>query len=143
MSDVVSKIKDNFNGEIMLDEPMSGHTSLKIGGPVEVGSGFILYTADYQANSQLEVSSTVCLSSDPQILRDIAENKGPNHYMFMLGYAGWGPGQLENELTDNGWLTLPAEDEVIFNTPDSEKWRIAAQKFGIDITTFGDVVGSA
>jgi putative transcriptional regulator len=63
--------------------------------------------------------------------------------MFMLGYAGWGPGQLESELTDNGWLTLPAEDEVIFNTPDSEKWRIAAQKFGIDIATFGDVVGSA
>jgi putative transcriptional regulator len=46
-------------------------------------------------------------------------------------------------LTDNGWLSLPAEDEVIFNTPDSEKWRVAAQKFGIDITTFGDVVGSA
>jgi putative transcriptional regulator len=114
-----------------------------IGGPVEVGSGFILYSADYQAKSQLEVSSTICLSSDPQILRDIAENKGPNHYMFMLGYAGWGPGQLENELTDNGWLALPAEDEVIFNTPDSEKWRIAAQKFGIDIATFGDVVGSA
>ena len=114
-----------------------------IGGPVEVGSGFILYSADYQATSQLEVSSTVCLSSDPQILRDIAENKGPNHYMFMLGYAGWGPGQLENELTDNGWLTLPAEDKVIFDAPDAEKWKIAAQKYGIDITTFGDVVGSA
>ena len=114
-----------------------------IGGPVEVGSGFILYSADYQAKSQLEVSSTICLSSDPQILRDIAEKKGPNHYMFMLGYAGWGPGQLENELTDNGWLTLPAEDKVIFDTPDADKWKIAAQKYGIDITTFGDVVGSA
>ncbi len=114
-----------------------------IGGPVEMGSGFILYSADYQAESQLEVSSTICLSSDPQILRDIAENKGPNHYMFLLGYAGWGPGQLENELTDNGWLTLPAEDKVIFNTPDSEKWKTAAQKYGIDISTFGDVVGSA
>jgi len=114
-----------------------------IGGPVEVGSGFILYSADYQAESQLEVSSTVCLSSNPEILRDIAENRGPKHYMFLFGYAGWGPGQLENELTDNGWLTLPAADNIIFNTPDSEKWRIAAQKYGIDITTFGDVVGSA
>jgi putative transcriptional regulator len=60
-----------------------------IGGPVEVGSGFILYSADYQSPNQLEVSSTVCLSSDPQILRDIAESKCPKIYMFMLGYAGW------------------------------------------------------
>jgi putative transcriptional regulator len=114
-----------------------------IGGPVEVGSGFILYTADYQARSQLEVSTTICLSSDPQILKDISLNKGPSSYLFLLGYAGWGPGQLENELTDNGWLMLPAEDEVIFNTPDAMKWRLAAQKYGIDITTYNDVVGSA
>jgi putative transcriptional regulator len=114
-----------------------------LGGPVEMGSGFILYTADYNATSQMQVSATVCLSSDPVILQDIALNTGPSRYLFLLGYAGWGPGQLENELTDNGWLTLPAEDEVIFNTPDSLKWKVAAQKYGIDITTFGDVVGSA
>ncbi len=114
-----------------------------LGGPVEMGSGFILYTADYQARSQLQVSATVCLSSDPAILQDIAQNAGPDKYLFLLGYAGWGPGQLENELTDNGWLTLPAEDKVIFNTPDAMKWKVAAQKFGIDITTYGDVVGSA
>lgn len=114
-----------------------------VGGPVEMGSGFILYTADYQAESQLQVSATVCLSSDPKILQDIALNKGPSSYLFLLGYAGWGPGQLENELTDNGWLTLPGEDDVIFHTPDSQKWKVAAQRFGIDITTYGDIVGSA
>jgi len=114
-----------------------------LGGPVEMGSGFILYTADYQVENQLQVSTTVCLSSDPQILRDIALHSGPNNYLFLLGYAGWGPGQLENELTDNGWLMLPAEDSIIFNMEDSMKWKVAAQKFGIDITTFGDVVGSA
>lgn len=114
-----------------------------LGGPVEMGSGFILYTADYHAENQLQVSETVCLSSDPVILQDIALNTGPSKYLFLLGYAGWGPGQLENELTDNGWLILPAEDDVIFNTPDSMKWKIAAQKYGIDIATYGDVVGSA
>ena len=108
-----------------------------------MGSGFILYTADYHGQSQLQVSATVCLSSDPKILQDIACNVGPSRYLFLLGYAGWGPGQLENELTDNGWLILPAEDGVMFNTPDSMKWKVAAQKFGIDITTYGDVVGSA
>jgi len=114
-----------------------------VGGPVEMGSGFILYTADYQAESQLQVSPTIYLSSDPKILQDIALNKGPSSYLFLLGYAGWGPGQLENELTDNGWLTLPGEDNVIFHTPDSQKWKVAAQRFGIDITTYGDIVGSA
>lgn len=114
-----------------------------IGGPVEMESGFILYTADYHAKNQMEVSSTVCLSSDPQILQDIVLYNGPEKYLFLLGYAGWGPGQLESELTDNGWLILPAEDTIIFETPDPMKWKVAAQKFGIDISTFGDVVGNA
>ena len=114
-----------------------------LGGPVEMGSGFILYTCDYQTVSQMQVSETVYLSSDPTVLQDIAAGRGPGRYLFLLGYAGWGPGQLENELTDNGWLTLPAEDDVIFNTPDPMKWKVAAQKYGIDIATFGDVVGSA
>ena len=114
-----------------------------LGGPVEMEAGFILYTADYHAENQLQVSTTVCLSSEPQILRDIALKNGPDNYLFLLGYAGWGAGQLENELTDNGWLVLPAEDDIIFNTSDSMKWKVAAQKFGIDISTYGDVVGNA
>ena len=95
------------------------------------------------AENQLQVSETVRLSSDPEILQNIVLHSGPSRYLFLLGYAGWGPGQLEYELTDNGWLTLPAEDDIIFNTPDQMKWKVAAQKFGIDITTYGDVVGSA
>ncbi|MFC1837625.1 YqgE/AlgH family protein [Thermodesulfobacteriota bacterium] len=114
-----------------------------LGGPVEMESGFILYTSDYHADNHMQVSPSVCLSSDHKILQDIAHRNGPENYLFLLGYAGWGPGQLENELTDNGWLTLPAEDDIIFNTPDPIKWKVAAQKYGIDITTFGDVVGSA
>jgi len=114
-----------------------------LGGPVDMEAGFILYTADYHVENQLQVSTTVCLSSEPQILQDIALQNGPDHYLFLLGYAGWGAGQLENELTDNGWLVLPAEDDIIFNTADSMKWKVAAQKFGIDISTYGDVVGNA
>jgi putative transcriptional regulator len=114
-----------------------------LGGPVEMESGFILYTSDYQAENHMQVTQSVCLSSDTQILQDIARGNGPRNYLFLLGYAGWAPGQLENELTDNGWLTLPAEDNIIFNIPDDMKWKVAAQKYGIDITTFGDVVGSA
>lgn len=114
-----------------------------MGGPVEVETAFFLYVADYQAPDQIRVTGSVSLSSDPQIMRDIAAGTGPSQYLFLLGYAGWAPGQLENELTDNGWLTLPAEDAVLFETPDELKWKRAAERFGINIATFGEVMGTA
>ena len=114
-----------------------------LGGPVELNTAFFLYASDYVANTQITVSDTVSLSSDPQVLRDVAMGEGPQSYIFALGYAGWGPGQLEYELTENGWLTLPANDQVLFQTPDDAKWKQAAQLYGIDITTFEDIVGTA
>ncbi|MGV1099044.1 YqgE/AlgH family protein [Thiovibrio sp. JS02] len=123
--------------------PEKNIPSLYVGGPVEVSNAFFLYSADYRTEHFLKASETVCLTSDPRILHDLAEGKGPKHLLVALGYSGWGPGQLEEELTVDGWLTLPAEDEIIFKTPDRLKWRKAAQRYGIDIDLFGDVVGSA
>jgi putative transcriptional regulator len=114
-----------------------------LGGPVELNAAFFLFASDYVAINQLAVSDTISLSSDPQILRDVAMGKGPHSYIFALGYAGWGPGQLEYELTENGWLTLPADDQVLFQTPDDVKWKQGAQLYGIDITTFENIVGTA
>ena len=114
-----------------------------IGGPVELESAFILYQSDYRAEYQLEISPTISLSRETKILEDIAHEAGPEKYLFILGYAGWGPGQLEAELLDDGWLTVPAYDHVIFDVPDEEKWRTAAMHFGIDISTYGDVIGYA
>ena len=114
-----------------------------LGGPVETNTAYILYSAEYQAPSYLEVSPTTRLTRDPVVLEDIAKGCGPSKYLFLLGYAGWAPGQLENELRMNGWLTLPADDEVLFVTPDNLKWQKAAERFGIDIAVFGDVVGRA
>ncbi len=114
-----------------------------LGGPVELNAAFFLFASDYVANTQIAVSDTISLSSDPQVLRDVAMGTGPHSYIFALGYAGWGPGQLEYELTENGWLTLPANDQVLFQTPDDDKWKQAAQLYGIDITTFEDIVGTA
>jgi putative transcriptional regulator len=113
------------------------------GGPVEMDTAFFLYSAEYQTPHYLEVSDTIRLSRDPEILQDIAEGRGPRKYIFLIGYAGWGPGQLENELGVNGWLALPAEEEVLFHTPDELKWQLAAKKHGIDIELYGDVIGSA
>lgn len=114
-----------------------------LGGPVETNTAYILYSAEYQAPTYLEVSPTTRLTREPVVLEDIAKGCGPCNYLFLLGYAGWAPGQLENELRMDGWLTLPADDEVLFATPDNLKWQKAAQKFGIDIAVFGDVVGRA
>ncbi|MEW6429664.1 MAG: YqgE/AlgH family protein [Thermodesulfobacteriota bacterium] len=114
-----------------------------MGGPVELNSGHILYTSDYRAENFLKVSETVHLSRDIAILQDIAAGRGPHRYLFCLGYAGWAPGQLEEELRMDGWLTLPGENEVLFHPEDDRKWKLAARKFGIDIAVFGDVIGSA
>lgn len=113
------------------------------GGPVEMESAFILYRSDYHAVNKLEVTKTISLSRENRILEDIAHDKGPDKYLFILGYAGWGPGQLESELIADGWLALPADDQIIFDAPDEEKWKAAALLYGIDISTFGDTLGYA
>lgn len=113
------------------------------GGPVEVSSAFILFTSEYQAPYQLSVSPTVSLSRDRRVLEDISLGRGPAKYLFLMGYTGWGPGQLERELVEDGWLLVPADDAIIFDTEDDQKWKSAALRHGIDIATFGDVPGYA
>lgn len=112
-----------------------------IGGPVEMDAGFILYRAEDDRFHSLEVADNVSLSRDATLLEEISRGTGPGDYLFMLGYAGWGPGQLEAELMDNGWLTVPGDLDVLFHTPDECKWKKAAYKFGIDISIFGDMIG--
>lgn len=114
-----------------------------IGGPVELESAFILYQSDYITQNRLDISQTVSLTREIKVLEEIARGGGPSTYLFILGYTGWGPGQLEHELLNNGWLTLPASDNIIFDMPDELKWKAAAMQYGIDIATFEDVIGYA
>ncbi len=113
------------------------------GGPVEPNAAFILYGSDYHTEQHLEVSATVCMTRDTRVLEDIGNNRGPERFLFAVGYAGWGPGQLEEELLREGWLTVPAEDSIIFDIPDEEKWHRAAALYGIDISTYQDCIGNA
>lgn len=117
--------------------------ALFFGGPVEIGAVFILHSSDYQTEEQLEVSPQVRLSRSSTILKDIAENNGPKDYRFILGYSGWGPGQLEGELAQDGWLTLPGEYEDIFSAYPERMWKDVALKYGIDISLFGEITGTA
>lgn len=114
-----------------------------MGGPMGIDAGFILYTNEAPDQYSVEVQSGVYLSRDFRLLENIALGRGPACFLFFLGYAGWGAGQLEGELIDNSWLTVPGDLDVLFHVPSEQKWRKAAQIFGIDITTFGDVIGLA
>lgn len=129
------------NAELPL--PARKMPPLYLGGPVETDSAFFLYSSEYRLPQCIEVNGSVCLSSDPQILYDLSEDRGPQLLLPSLGYSGWGPGQLENELSVDGWLTLPGSDEIIFKTSDRLKWQKAAELFGIDISLYGDITGSA
>ena len=126
-----------------LPSPTTPLPQVYMGGPVEPTTGFFLHTADYTPAECLQVSNTVIMSRDPSILKDIAVGHGPAHYIFALGYAGWAPEQLEHELSDNGWLTVPGNDKILFTTQDEQKWKTAAQIYGIDIALYGDITGSA
>ncbi len=129
------------NAEIPL--PAGVLPPLYLGGPVETTAAFFLFSSEYSTGSYLDISTSVRLSRDPAILYDISAGKGPKEFITTLGYSGWAPGQLEHELSVDGWLILPATDEIIFRTPDDLKWKKAAKLYGIDIELFGDVVGSA
>jgi len=126
-----------------LPVPGEINVPVHIGGPVEPNAAFILYRSDYVTEQHLEVSPTVYLSRSTRVLEDIAHECGPEKFLFVVGYAGWGPGQLEQELVSQGWLTIPAQDSIIFDVPDEDKWKHAAALYGIDISTFQDFVGNA
>lgn len=126
-----------------LPVPANMNASVYIGGPVEPQSAFILYPSNYVTDEQLEVSSTVYLSRNTKVLTDIANERGPEKFLFAVGYAGWGPGQLEQELVAQGWLIIPAQDTIIFDVPDADKWSQAASLYGIDISTYMDFIGNA
>jgi putative transcriptional regulator len=113
------------------------------GGPVETESGFILYSSESRLGHSLAVTPTIALSRESKLLEDIANGRGPKDYLFLLGCAGWGPGQLEAELLDNSWLTVPGDVGILFHTPDEDKWKKAARKYGIDISMFSGIVGNA
>lgn len=113
------------------------------GGPVEMEAGFILYHADQESGNSLKVSPKIYLSRESKLLEKISKGDGPEDYMFLLGYAGWGPGQLEAELMDNSWLTVPGDSSVLFHTPDEFKWKQAARRYGINISIFSDIIGNA
>nr|WP_037255706.1 YqgE/AlgH family protein [Roseobacter sp. SK209-2-6] len=130
--------------EIPVSEEQNAQLPIRFGGPVETQRGFVLHSEDYASSvSSLSVPPGYGMTATLDILEDIAQGNGPDKLLIMLGYAGWGPGQLESEIVANGWITVDANDTLIFGTPDEEKWSEALASLGIDPITLSATAGNA
>ena len=105
------------------------------GGPVQPEHGFVLHTPldNKQWSSSIRVSEDLCLTTSSDVIDDIAHSSGPEHSLIALGYAGWGPGQLEKELAQNSWICCPFDADIVFNMPPEDRFRAATDSLGIDI----------
>lgn len=128
---------------IKLPESAESMKVLK-GGPVETGRGFVLHSSDFFIDdATLPIDDGICLTATVDILRAIANGGGPKHAILALGYAGWAPGQLEDEIQGNGWLHCAADDELIFGADIDEKYMRALQKIGVAPGTLSAEAGHA
>src|SRR5215469_10463077 len=122
----------------------AGGVKVLKGGPVDTQRGFVLHSADYFVeNSTLPIDEGICLTATLDILKAIARGAGPASAVLALGYAGWAPGQLENEIHQNGWLHCAADPELIFGTDTEGKYALALKKIGIEVGMLSSEAGHA
>lgn len=146
---VLNKLMDSLTfGELL--EQLNINTNraddnlrIHFGGPVETGRGFVLHSSDYSREGTVLMENGVGLTATVDILRDIAEGNGPRESMLALGYAGWGPGQLDDEIQQNAWLNVPADEELVFDDLLDTKWERSIAKLGIDLSLLSGDAGHA
>lgn len=136
LSDVFEQMDISFT-------PLTGHQPILAGGPVGTQRGFVLHPTFGEWESTVSVGPNISLTASRDIIQAIAEGEGPLNPQFILGHAGWGAGQLEQEIKDNSWLTVPASAQILFHTPIEQRWMAAAQCLGIDINLMTSTAGHA
>ena len=146
---VVNRLIDSMRFDSLLD-----HLNLKssmeppdlpihFGGPVESSRGFVLHSADLVQESTLMIDDDVALTATTEMLEAIANEQGPKRCVLALGYAGWGAGQLDQEIQDNGWLLVPPDNQLVFGFDNEAKWEGAISKLGIDLSLLSTQAGHA
>lgn len=146
---VVNRLIDSMRFDALLDhlglETANPHPDLPVhfGGPVESSRGFVLHSADLVQDSTLLIDDDVALTATTEMLKVIASGAGPKRCVLALGYAGWGAGQLDREIQDNGWLLVPADDQLIFGLDNGAKWEGAMTKLGINLSLLSSEAGHA
>jgi len=131
--------------QLSIDEgELATDVRVHYGGPVETGRGFVLHTDDYASGAGTQaVGNGIAMTATLDILEDIASGNGPKRSMLGLGYAGWGPGQLEGELVRNGWLVCDATEDILFGRASEHKWTAALKVIGVDPLMLSSAGGSA
>ena len=146
---IVNRLYGALNFHNLLDQldlklaPEVQDVDIHFGGPVEIGRGFVLHSADYLREGSNRVDAHVALTATIDILKDMALGEGPRHAFLALGYAAWGGGQLEHELQQNGWLVAPPDMDILFDNGLETKWDRAIAKLGITPAFFSGEAGQA
>ncbi len=131
---------------VMADRPLDDKIRampVLAGGPVQGVNGFLIHSSDFSQKDTIHVDDLFSISGTVDSLRTIVNGYRPEKMIFTLGYAGWGAGQLERELQDNVWLTVPASHEIVFNTPASEMWENAFALIGVNPAMLSSISGRA
>ena len=143
-SDLLVKLNVIPSADAIRLPTRTGVVKVMRGGPVETERGFVLHSADFFIeNSTLPIDDGICLTATIDILKAIARGDGPESAILALGYAGWAPGQLENEIQGNGWLHCAADFDLIFGTNIGGKYEMALKKIGIDVGMLSSEAGHA
>ncbi|QOC24136.1 YqgE/AlgH family protein [Wenzhouxiangella sp. AB-CW3] len=129
--------------DIPCEDPALGAIPVYSGGPVHPERGFVLHTADRQWENTVSVGSGILVTTSRDVLESIARGEGPEKFLVALGYAGWGSGQLEDEMRDNAWLNVMASADILFDHPPDDRWEQAVASLGIDIANLQPVGGHA
>jgi putative transcriptional regulator len=146
---IVNKLADHITFPELLRQlkidigPETDRIRVHSGGPVETGRGFVLHSTDYMQSTTLKISEGLGLTATVDILKAIADGHGPRHALLALGYAQWGPGQLESEIQANGWLHAQAGLEILFETEVDKRWPRAVSTLGFDISMLSTQAGHA
>lgn len=125
------------------DDPQISAQPVYLGGPVHTDRGFVIHRPAREWNSTIAVAPEIAVSTSRDILEAISQGTGPADMLVALGYAGWGAGQLEQEIAQNAWLSGPADLDIIFLTPAAQRWQRAADLIGIDLQSISHDVGHA
>ena len=118
--------------QLGLDPGLAPDAPVLHGGPVEPGRGFVLHSPDWGGQDTIAVTGLGAMTGTIDVLRAIAEGRGPSRYLVSLGYAGWGEGQLDEEMTRHGWFAAPGDPAILFDTPVEERWTNSVRAAGID-----------
>ena len=122
----------NLLEQLGIDKPINNKLFLRYGGPVESGRGFVLHSDDIMQKETLNIGKGIALTSTSEFFEDLVKGNGPKNSILALGYAGWQPGQLENEIIQNSWMFLPVEANFLFDDALSKKWGEAYKLLGIN-----------